>query len=195
MIVITGYHPVSYEYTPSWQRQARAFPFPWALYPLHPREDKIRLPPSPQTRHPRHSPVGQFKCFDQYGGGGGVRLRLWSTVAEDGIPSDSATAAFGSGENDQPPTTGDTSSHPFGFRRYGATMIQRPISTMDIDEGQETVKLEVMREDRQYGDWHNRYVRNASTKVHLSRLPTDPPHRKSCTTAVECPLSTITIRS
>lgn len=44
-------------------------------------------------------------------------------------------------------------------------MIQRPISTMEIDEEQKPVKLEVMREDRPYGDWHNRYVRDATTKV------------------------------
>ena len=44
-------------------------------------------------------------------------------------------------------------------------MSQRPITTITIPEDGEDVKFEVMREVEEDGDWHNRYVQNAETKV------------------------------
>jgi hypothetical protein len=45
---------------------------------------------------------------------------------------------------------------------------QKPITTVSVPEdpqGAKDVKLEIMREVGQGADWHNRYVRNAETKV------------------------------
>lgn len=44
-------------------------------------------------------------------------------------------------------------------------MAQHPISTISIPEGKEDQKFEVMRENQAGGDWHNRYVRHAESKV------------------------------
>jgi len=47
-------------------------------------------------------------------------------------------------------------------------MTQKPIATVSIPEGRESVKFEVMREHVRGGDWHNRYVRDAKTKADLT---------------------------
>ena len=44
-------------------------------------------------------------------------------------------------------------------------MAQLPIATISIPEGREVQKFEIMRETEEGGDWHNRYVRHAETKV------------------------------
>lgn len=52
-------------------------------------------------------------------------------------------------------------------------MTQRPIATISIPEGRENVRFEVMRELERGGDWHNRYVRHAETKVSARTIYTN----------------------